>query len=392
MNQLLNPETAMIHWQISPARITTFILLQDQPPIILAGHYEQRLQWQRWWERWSKQWENHRQRSGNPEENQQWFNELWPQLAELAALLDVGEIFNKLPPEIAQVILVPHQELHLLPLHLVINHPQFDHSPYRITYLPSAQMGLNLVDPDHGPENSVDLPLLTVAGTGSDLGGVDLEVTVVQQYFAGRHLEPGEATRGQLLAALEESVQIFHFAGESFWDGTLAPESGLKLGDGTVLSLGDLQGLTTRVPALVCLPGHSLHFPPDFELELEGLAIPTFFLKRGTMDVVVSLWPGTPGATMLLMGRFYQALEQSTTPAIALHQAQHWLKTLTYGELLQHYNQLLSHLEDASPRCLEQLKLTRDLTQEKAQRQGEAVCPYEHPYYWGGFILLGLPY
>lgn len=392
MNRLLNPETAMIHWQISPASITVFILLQDQPPILLSGHYDQRLGLQRWWERWSKQWETHRQRSGNPEENQQWFHDLWPQLAELAKLLDIASILDRLPPEIVQLILVPHQELHLLPLHLAINHPQFDHPPYEIAYLPSVQIGLDLVDPDQSPGKSGELPLLTVAGTGSELGAVGLEVTVVQQYFASRPLEPGQGTRSQVLAALEEPVQIFHFAGESFWNGTLAAESGLRLGDGTILSLTDLQGLTTPVPALVCLSGHSLHFPADFELELEGLALPTFFLKRGTMDVVVSLWPGTEGSTMLLMGRFYEALKQSTTPAIALSQAQQWLKTLTYGQLLQHYNQLLSHLQDASPRCLEQLKLARDLTQEKAQRQGESFSPYEHPYYWGGFILLGLPY
>lgn len=392
MSRLLNPETAMIHWQVSPASITVFILLKHQPLMILSGSYEQRVGFQQWWERWSKQWETHRQRSGNPAENQQWFNDLWAQLGELATLLDIAKILTKLPSEVVQLILLPHQELHLLPLHLALNHPQFEHPPYQITYLPSVQLGINGVESARRSRAGQDMPLLTVAGTGTEWGAVDLELAVVQQYFVSRHLESETATLTQVLAALEEPIQIFHFAGDSFWDGSLGTQSGLRLGDGTVLSLQDLGCLETPVPTLVCLSGHSLHFPPDFELELEGLALPTFFLERGTTDVLVSLWPGTDGSTMLLMGRFYEELKGSTTPAIALHQAQHWIKTLTYGELLQHYNQLLSHLQDASPRCLEQLKLARDLTQEKAQRQGAAFCPYEHPYYWGGLILLGLPY
>lgn len=392
MNRLLNPQTAMIHWQVSPASISTFILLKDQPIIIIAGNYEQRIGFQQWWERWSKQWETHRQRSGNPAENQQWFNDLWSQLAELATRLDIPRILMALPPEVTQLILLPHQELHLLPLHLVLNHPQFDHPPYQITYLPSVQLGIKGVESARRSPGEQEMPLLTVAGMGTDWGAVDLELAVVQQYFVSRHLESETATLTQVLAALEKPVQIFHFAGDSFWDGTLGRQSGLRLGDQTVLSLQDLQGLESPVPTLVCLSGHSCHFPPDFALELEGLALPTFFLERGTTDVLVSLWPGTDGSTMLLMGRFYEALKQSAPPAIALHTAQHWLKTLTYGQLLDHYNQLLTHLQAASPRCLEQLKLARDLTQEKAQRQGEDFCPYEHPYYWGGFILLGLPY
>jgi CHAT domain-containing protein len=105
----------------------------------------------------------------------------------------------------------------------------------------------------------------------------------------------------------------------------------------------------------------------------------------GARGVVVSLWPVNDKATALLMTRFYQnllgrrpGLGQPLPKAEALREAKHWLRTLTIEER--------DRLADKLPTG------ERAKTRERPQAaQNVSVHPYEDPYYWAGFILIGDP-
>lgn len=77
------------------------------------------------------------------------------------------------------------------------------------------------------------------------------------------------------------------------------------------------------------------------------------FFQAGARSLLVSLWSVSDRATALLMRRFYENLEESKlSRAAALRDAKQWLRSYR-GEQGDH--------------------------------------PYEHPYYWAGFILVGDP-
>jgi CHAT domain-containing protein len=104
------------------------------------------------------------------------------------------------------------------------------------------------------------------------------------------------------------------------------------------------------------------------------------FFLAGAQSVVVSLWPVDDTATAALMVRFYQNLlgqrDGLTSPlkkGTALREAKSWLRGLTRAQVAD-----LPRL-----RGLELLQPSR--TPPSGDR------PYDHPYYWSAFVLLGNP-
>jgi CHAT domain-containing protein len=106
----------------------------------------------------------------------------------------------------------------------------------------------------------------------------------------------------------------------------------------------------------------------------------------GARSLVLSLWQVDDAATALLMARFYENLlgtpEGTVKPmpkALALAEAKRWLRGLGPDEV----------------RLLTKDLPTRGTRGRVEPRKGAAspaaVCSYEHPYYWSGFILIGDP-
>ena len=111
-------------------------------------------------------------------------------------------------------------------------------------------------------------------------------------------------------------------------------------------------------------------------------------LQRGARSVVLSRWKVDDGATALLMQRFYQNLlgkrEGLKAPlgrADALLEAKTWLRSLTSEQALR----LLATINDSVARGpgAKPLKLVKSDVAKKDDR------PYEHPFYWAAFALLG---
>jgi hypothetical protein len=104
----------------------------------------------------------------------------------------------------------------------------------------------------------------------------------------------------------------------------------------------------------------------------------------GARSVLLSLWPVDDSSTALLMTRFYQnllgkrpGLNKPLPKAGALREAKQWLRELP----LQDAEELTKKLPAA----------VRAVKSRPPVAAREAFHPYEDPYYWAGFILVGDP-
>jgi tetratricopeptide (TPR) repeat protein len=116
MRQLLTPNRAIVYWHLSPDHLTTFILHPHNlnPQVLTNSSQELR--------NWLKDYDTD--------------NLDTAKLAELGNILQISEI-NPHLDGIEHLILIPHRDLHRLPLHSYWQN-------LTTTYLPSIQIGLNL--------------------------------------------------------------------------------------------------------------------------------------------------------------------------------------------------------------------------------------------------------
>ena len=100
---------------------------------------------------------------------------------------------------------------------------------------------------------------------------------------------------------------------------------------------------------------------------------------------MLSLWKVDDDATALLMTRFYQnllgkraGLSQPMPKAEALAEAKRWLRELTAADRVERAGRAAARHRTASrgSRC---------------SGRPDSPRPFEHPYYWAAFILIGNP-
>ncbi len=117
-------------------------------------------------------------------------------------------------------------------------------------------------------------------------------------------------------------------------------------------------------------------------------------LLCGAQSLVSSLWKVDDTATALLMIRFYQnlvgrrdGLDAPMTKVQALTEAKQWLRSLSREDrdrLVKEHK--LDQTEGRDPRGDRSIGTTKTPTPKPT-----AARPYEHPYYWSAFILIGDP-
>jgi tetratricopeptide (TPR) repeat protein len=116
-------------------------------------------------------------------------------------------------------------------------------------------------------------------------------------------------------------------------------------------------------------------------------------LMSGARSVCLSLWKVDDKATSLLMARFYQnllgkrsELAKAMPKAEALQEAKRWLRDLTSDQI----DGELAALERGEVRPLAREKGAPARKEAPAQK-ANSVKPYDHPYYWAAFVLVGDP-
>ena len=112
----------------------------------------------------------------------------------------------------------------------------------------------------------------------------------------------------------------------------------------------------------------------------ELLGLTRAFIGAGTQSLVVSLWRVYETPTRLFMDAFYRAWRGGQTKAKALLQAQHYLRQLSPAKVFE---------------ALMQLGLSDAAAQQQVNffiaMSGPAHAPFDHPCYWGAFLLIGDP-
>jgi CHAT domain-containing protein len=141
-----------------------------------------------------------------------------------------------------------------------------------------------------------------------------------------------------------------------------------------------------RATRLAVLSACETGMTPARDPAQEFAGLFTAFLTAGVPTVLAALWPVENISTALMMHRFYQyhlgdPREQIVPrpPADALRDAQAWLRQLTYAELKAYVAPKL----DSS---LGSIWIGVLGLEARVNNEG---CPFESPYFWAGFVIVG---
>lgn len=392
MQKLLNPQTAIVYWHLSPASLTTFILVDHQPPIIMSTDFGRRQALQAFWEEWQQLYQQHLETENAPSFQDQWRSRLPDLLTQLAQLLALDTLCAQLPESVERLIFVPHQWLVALPLAAVFHHDGTKRRPtarrFAIAQLPALHAGMVLnFSPQMPTAFTTDTPLL---GTASAQTHTALELVAIGQHFAHHYPPYATLTPTQLLGQLQRPFNIFHCATEVTLDLDRPLQSGILCEQEFRLTSEALRQPTYNTPPLVCFSSSELRWQQHHHEERDwGLGLPLVLLDKGSSYILISLWRVSELSTVLLMWYFYGQIALAIPPAQALSLAQQWLAQLTYGEVLAVYEQWQQEFAEIPAAGQHHLQVAIAVTQDKIAAQGRDRCPYEHPYYWAGFTMVG---
>ena len=347
IQQLLNSSTAFVYWHLSPAALTTFILKHNgSEPILITTHTltneeeppasVQRLrEFENWVKDWNQQYTDYRSKTRS-KENHSWREGMEGRLEKLKNILNIPEIEEELKG-IQQLILIPHRDLHRFPIHALF----CDSCDFTITYLPSAQIGINLQQRQPNPSNH----LLSVEDPDETLNLAKFESEVISQMFDnGKRLQSKHASKKQVEEALSAEYSIFHFTGHGIHNFRNPEKSELALADGEKLTLEEISKKNLKIYNLVTLSACETAITGNQTITTEYVGLVSGFLRQGVAYVVSTLWTVESAATALVMIEFYRRWKADKSKAVALAEATQWLRHLTVQQLKEWYEALLAQL------------------------------------------------
>jgi tetratricopeptide (TPR) repeat protein len=387
IQQLLNPKTAVVYWHISPTALNTFILIHNVPvPITITTSIEvnqeelpvsvQRLRgFENWVKDWNQQYIDYRNKAKD-KESHSWRTGMEQRLEHLKNILNIPAIEQELKG-ITQLILIPHRDLHRFPLHALFN----SNSDFRITYLPSAQIGINLQRRQPNPADY----LLSVEDPDDTLNFAKFESEAISQMFnSSKRLKSKHANKKQVKDALSGEYSVFHFNGHGIHNFNNPQESELALADGEKLTLEEIYLNNLSNYNLVTLSACETAITGNQTITTEYVGLVSGFVSRRVAFVVSTLWTVESTATALVMIEFYRLRQVGKSEPVALVEAIHWLKALTVQQLKEWYEALLGQ---QSPEF-------RTFIETELYRLGKMEADkklYDHPYYWAAFTITGKP-
>jgi CHAT domain-containing protein/Flp pilus assembly protein TadD len=416
IQNLISPRTAAIYWHLSPAALTTFIIRYGQFPEVLrpkptpvdpnvplsqsyppAAYQLSKLE--DWIQKWKQNYRSYRDLDPKTEDLKA---ASWRKLMEgdepftqLPTILEINRLCEEYLDGIDQLILIPHRDLHLLPLHALF--PE----RFTISYLPSAQMGLEL----HHRDSLVGDRILCIEDPTVTLSSAENKKNLAPLTFAKREVEAilhfykatnnslisgKSATKSTITESFNAIHDCLHFTGHGFHNIEEPLQSALALAGDDRLTLEDIFQLNLQDYSLVCLSACETGITSSQNIIDEYVGLVSGFLAAGAAHVISTLWTVEDESSSLLMAQFHNYLRQSLSPTQALSEAQRWLKTLTYQRLGKWYKTLANELDTIDPGC-NQAENFESLAREAYRKfEAEVIEPlYAHPYHWAGFIITG---
>ncbi|MEM9272145.1 MAG: CHAT domain-containing tetratricopeptide repeat protein [Cyanobacteria bacterium P01_F01_bin.143] len=411
----LEDRTAIIEWYLTEQGFYTFLITKEseKPEFwqFVKDELEQLNQWQ---QAYLEDYNKHKYF--------QWKDALTTRLEELANILHLQEILDKIPENCNQLILVPHRYLHLLPLHALpinTNDCLLNRFSQGIRYAPSCQL-LQLSQKRSSVDNSNEIAknFFAIQNPTEDLNFANVEVETIRQYFdknyvlAQKQATKSKWNKNQTKKDLKSS-NFVHFSCHSYFNFDEPLSSPLVLSGSSVskTSLSSNESLRFISPDQQSYNlGQCLLLKEIFNLDLfpcrlvtlsacetglsnpenwgdEYIGLPSGFLVAGSPSVVGSQWAVSDISTAILMIKFYENLmtqfESGTINNLnqlsvskALNSAQLWLRSVTKTDLL-------AWIEKFDLDAERQKELERDL------RLAANDQPYAEPIYWAAFCAIG---
>ncbi|MFB2936219.1 CHAT domain-containing protein [Aerosakkonemataceae cyanobacterium BLCC-F154] len=355
-----------------------------------------------------------------------WGDTLSSRLITLATSLHLNEILDKIPETIEKLILIPHCDLHLLPLHALKGKRQkadntektgylIDLFTNGIQYAPSCQILQRLHQRQR--QSPPKTPLFAIQNPTEDLRYTEIEVeTISRKFNPDTHILRNEQATKNAFNSPKNLAQLStayyaHFSCHGSFNPQNPLNSALILAreiatpnlpenrettedQHRYITIRDgrrfdtiTQGLTLKeIFANLKLPICRLVTLSACETGLvnrlstdEYIGLPSGFLYAGAINVVSSLWSVGDFSTAFLMVRFYQELDKISNVTIALQAAQKWLKSVSRQDFL-------IWLEN-------EVKMDRDqVTNLKnfIRYSFPNPEPFAEPQYWAAFCAIGL--
>jgi CHAT domain-containing protein/Tfp pilus assembly protein PilF len=409
-----NTETAIIYWHLSPVSLTAFIITPDKFEVIATPVTDifgkgNSHSLEKWLENWKTNYQNYCQTTNKQQskESHPWRESMTAQLPQLADILKIPEICTHLT-NIQHLILIPHRDLHLLPLDslflppfplegvgtgaLPLQNPGRGNPPVvapkirSITRLPSAQIAI-LQQQQKPTEIAPNSMLMVEHSQGkSALKFTQIEAAAISQINQTNRTSNAD-TKTAIIQSLKTHSGIFHYTGHAYHNTEKSENSALLLGIGEELTLTDILQLKLVDYYLVCLSACETGITKKGELIDEFVGIASGFLPE-TNYVISTLWRVDERSSALLLIYFYQLWKQGIQPPIALQQAKDWLRELTNGKLGEWYaGELLPLLRKAEFKSIFFFEMEASRLQENLDIIDDK--PYEHPYHWAAFTITG---
>ncbi|MGA9381398.1 MAG: CHAT domain-containing tetratricopeptide repeat protein, partial [Phormidium sp.] len=342
-------------------------------------------------EDWLKEWKeeyqlNRKDAKGAKEEEDTWRDKMADRLDELGNILDIEPILKKIGDEITHLILIPHRDLHLLPLHYLLREKGFT-----ITYLPSLKVGIELQNRQYH-NSPAQLLSIEHPETQEPLLFAEIDAALIANFYS--HPTPtriigADATKNQVVEAMKKGADIFHFTGHGEHDLNFPTNSALALTDER-LTLREIFDLPIPNYYLVCLSACETGLTNKSNLIDEFVGLVSGFLAKGTAYVLSTLWSVREDAAALMVVEFYRRLKAGETPPIAFQEAQNWLRTVTYPQIAEWYLQLATdELCEQDYGCWQNLRSLARIIQRDVDKMELNQPPYQNPYYWAGFTITG---
>ncbi|MEC5033226.1 MAG: CHAT domain-containing protein, partial [Oscillatoria sp. PMC 1051.18] len=378
-----SPKRAIIYFHLSPVTITTFILKPNaelktfSTPITIFGDSPD---FETWIKDWKQDYENSRKKTATSDT---WKNDLDSRLNQLAQILNLAAIQAEITHS-RELILIPHRDLHLLPLHYF-----FQDTHNTITYLPSAKIGLSLAAKPVTPLTANAKLLSIEPKTNEGLLLAELEAAVVTHFYQkNTHLD-ANADENNVIAAMQQPAAILHFTGHAEHNLAAANNSALALANQTQLTQRQIFELDLPAYELVCLSACETGLTGKSELISEFVGLASTFLAKQTSFVLSTLWTVNEISTALIIIEFYRELRTGKTPQVALKQAQNWLRRVIHRDLAKWYRELAADVAATNEDCQEDLETDAAIIEGDPAKMESNLPPYRSAYFWAGFVLTG---
>ncbi len=315
-------------------------------------------------------------------------------------LARIDEIFDKQGGKCDRLILIPHRFSHLFPLHampLENGDLLCDRFERGVNYASSSQL-LQLTQTQQRPDFQ---RLFAIQDPEENLAYSILEVETIRSFFS-------PATVLAIKSAREADVKTHpelslahcnHFSCHGEFNLESPLKSALRLAeikqsdsgsseDG-YLTLAEIFALNLKKSRLVTLSACETGMADPNSISDEYISLSSGFLFAGSPSVVNGLWIADDFSTSLLMMKFYENLQQfpqreAGTVALALNQAQKWLRNLTSEDCETYLNSLEPQWDSiiANLQKKEGKRVKAAIKGARKQILERRPHPFANPYYW----------